>query len=137
MSILFERRHEPLLPLRIFWRRWAVFVASATGLVLFSLLAGMVGYCYFEKMGAVDAFENAAMILSGIRPADALHTEAGKLFPAFSPSIPAWSLSPPPACWSSRWLTGCCIIFIWSPDAIHHECDRSVQPVRLTVLISP
>ncbi len=80
MSILFERRHEPLLPLRIFWRRWAVFVASATGLVLFSLLAGMVGYCYFEKMGAVDAFENAAMILSGMGPADALHTEAGKLF---------------------------------------------------------
>jgi len=31
-------------------------------------------------MGWVDAFENAAMILSGMGPVSILHTEAGKIF---------------------------------------------------------
>ena len=31
-----------------------------------SLLGGMAGYHYFEKMDWIDAFANASMILSGI-----------------------------------------------------------------------
>lgn len=52
------------------------------GLVLIGagLFLGMCGYRYFEGMGWVDAYVNAAMILSGMGPVTELKTEAGKLF---------------------------------------------------------
>jgi hypothetical protein len=40
----------------------------------------MSGYCDFEKLSFVDAYENAAMILSGMGPIDTLQTKAGKIF---------------------------------------------------------
>lgn len=40
----------------------------------------MAGYHVFEGMGWVDAFTNAAMILSGMGPANPLQTTAGKIF---------------------------------------------------------
>lgn len=50
------------------------------GLILFALLVGMMGYHYFESMPWVDAFANAAMILSGMGPLTILTTKAGKIF---------------------------------------------------------
>ena len=44
------------------------------------LLIGMAGYAAFEGMSAVDAFVNAAMILSGMGPVQPLGTPAGKIF---------------------------------------------------------
>ena len=41
---------------------------------------GMAGYRHFENMGWVDAFVNAAMILSGMGPVGTLNTDAGKIF---------------------------------------------------------
>lgn len=40
----------------------------------------MFGYHHFEKMSWIDAYVNAAMILSGMGPVEALHTSEGKLF---------------------------------------------------------
>lgn len=40
----------------------------------------MSGYSYFENMDLVDAYENAAMILSGMGPVDTITTVAGKIF---------------------------------------------------------
>ena len=40
----------------------------------------MLGYHFFEKMPWVDAFVNAAMILSGMGPMGALATTNGKIF---------------------------------------------------------
>lgn len=40
----------------------------------------MSGYMYFENMTAVDAFVNAAMLLSGMGPLTPLTTNAGKIF---------------------------------------------------------
>jgi len=45
-----------------------------------ALFAGMLGYHYLEGMTWMDAFANAAMILSGMGPLEHLHTEWGKLF---------------------------------------------------------
>jgi len=45
-----------------------------------SLVVGMAGYHYLESMAWIDAFANAAMILSGMGPLETLHTSAGKLF---------------------------------------------------------
>lgn len=41
---------------------------------------GMIGYHTFENMSWVDAFVNAAMILSGMGPMGQLSTSGGKIF---------------------------------------------------------
>lgn len=40
----------------------------------------MIGYHHYEKMSWVDAYVNAAMILSGMGPVSNLQTTAGKIF---------------------------------------------------------
>ncbi|HET6906768.1 MAG TPA: hypothetical protein VFH52_07460 [Rhodanobacteraceae bacterium] len=77
----YERKHEPLLPWRDFLlRRVARSLALGLAVIAISLLAGMLGYRIAEHMGWLDAFLNAAMILGGMGPVDALHTSGGKVF---------------------------------------------------------
>jgi sterol desaturase/sphingolipid hydroxylase (fatty acid hydroxylase superfamily) len=77
----YEHKHEPLLPWRVFLlRRVAKSLALGLGVIGISLLAGMLGYRIAESMGWLDAFLNAAMILGGMGPVDALHTSGGKVF---------------------------------------------------------
>lgn len=45
-----------------------------------SLMMGIIGYHYTEGMAWIDALLNAAMIMGGMGPVDALHTWEGKLF---------------------------------------------------------
>jgi hypothetical protein len=45
-----------------------------------SLVIGMVGYVGLAGMTAVDAFVNAAMLLGGMGPVNALPTDGAKLF---------------------------------------------------------
>lgn len=78
-----ERSHRPLPPRRVFFARVARSGLAATGLVAFSLGMGMAGYHHFEGMAWIDAFVNAAMILSGMGPVGELHSAAGKLFAGF------------------------------------------------------
>ena len=49
-------------------------------MVALSLLAGMAGYHYFEHLAWLDAFANAAMILSGMGPLAQPQTPSGKMF---------------------------------------------------------
>ena len=76
----YESRNQPLAPVqRYVWRLVAsVFIAIL--LIGGSLFAGMWGYAHFEGMSWLDAFLNAAMILSGMGPVETLKTSAGKLF---------------------------------------------------------
>ena len=76
----FERRRQPLLNRAAFIKRMAASFGVAAILLGLSLLAGMTGYWYFENMPWVDAFANAAMILSGMGPLTQLRTSGGKLF---------------------------------------------------------
>ena len=76
----YESRHQPLLPRREFLQRLARNFAAASFLVGLSLGVGMVGYHCFEGMAWIDAFANAAMILSGMGPLGPLQTWGGKLF---------------------------------------------------------
>jgi hypothetical protein len=55
-------------------------LAVGGAVVLFSLFVGMAGYRYFEDMGWLDAYLNAAMILSGMGPLASPKTDAGKFF---------------------------------------------------------
>jgi hypothetical protein len=50
------------------------------GLIAVSLVAGVAGYAMTEHLGTLDAFLNAAMILSGMGPLNIPGTVAGKVF---------------------------------------------------------
>jgi hypothetical protein len=76
----FERRTDPLLPRRRFWRRIVRTALAGALLVALALGLGMVGYHITEHMSWLDAFANAAMILSGMGPLATLQTPAGKFF---------------------------------------------------------
>ena len=76
----FESKHQPLLSRKAFAQRVARNFGAASLLIVLSLLAGMAGYHYFEEMAWIDAFANAAMILSGMGPLEPMKTWGGKLF---------------------------------------------------------
>jgi hypothetical protein len=76
----FEARHQPLLNRAAFFRRLARHFLASVLLIGGSLLGGMAGYRYFEGMSWIDAYANAAMILSGMGPLAQLETFGGKLF---------------------------------------------------------
>ncbi len=77
---MYEHRKQPLLPRRAFYARLVRSAAFAFLIVLGALGIGMAGYHTFEGLSWLDAFVNAAMILSGMGPLAPLHTSAGKLF---------------------------------------------------------
>jgi len=76
----YERMSQPMLSRRRFLRRLAGSVSVGLALIALSLLAGMVGYHWFVGLGWIDAYENAAMILSGMGPVATPETSSGKLF---------------------------------------------------------
>ena len=77
---MFEQRKKPLLPRRAFYLRVARSFALALAITLVSLSIGMAGYHGFEGLSWLDAFLNAAMILSGMGPVAQIQTSPGKLF---------------------------------------------------------
>jgi hypothetical protein len=77
---IFESRGQPLAPRSSFAMRLAHNALWSLGVVVIWLLVGMLGYCGFEGMSLVDAFVNAAMILSGMGPVQTLNTDGGKIF---------------------------------------------------------
>jgi hypothetical protein len=54
--------------------------AVALALLSLSLLLGMAGYAYFEHLPWRDGFLNSAMLMGGMGPVDAPHTDGGKVF---------------------------------------------------------
>ncbi len=77
---MYERRSQPLISRGLFARRVARSLAAGASIITVSLSAGMLGYHWLEGMPWIDAFANAAMILSGMGPLDPLRTDGGKLF---------------------------------------------------------
>jgi hypothetical protein len=76
----FEHRSEKVISRHRFARRMGRAVALWLALVIVALVIGMAGYAWTEGMSAVDAYVNAAMILSGMGPIGELKTTAGKIF---------------------------------------------------------
>jgi hypothetical protein len=71
---------RPLPSRREFAHRLLKNFAVAAILIGLSLLAGMAGYHWLERMPWLDAYTNAAMLLSGMGPLDSPKTAAGKVF---------------------------------------------------------
>ncbi len=77
---MYERRKQPLAPRRIFYARLGRSAVVAAGIVIGAVGIGILGYRVLENMSWLDAFLNAAMILSGMGPVGPLQTPGGKLF---------------------------------------------------------
>jgi hypothetical protein len=82
-AVRFEGKHEKVIPVQRFaWRMLGAFVLWLM-LSVGGLAIGMAGYALTEGMSLIDAFLNAAMILSGMGPTSELKTTGGKLFAGF------------------------------------------------------
>jgi hypothetical protein len=78
--IRFEHARQPLVTRQVFLLRLAANVAVALALIALSLFAGMAGYHFLGGLAWLDAFLNAAMILSGMGPVDVLTDGGAKFF---------------------------------------------------------
>lgn len=76
----YEKKHEPIATRAVFHDRLTRNGFWSLATVVLSLLIGCGGYMFFEGMGVLDAFTNAAMILSGMGPVAPLTTSGGKVF---------------------------------------------------------
>jgi len=79
----FERWHEPLLPRAAYVSRLMRSALAAGSLIAGSLLIGMLGYHWVGRLGWLDSFLNASMILTGMGPVDRMVRPAAKLFASF------------------------------------------------------
>jgi hypothetical protein len=80
---MYENRIDAPLARAMFRRRLLLHTGIAVGLIAFSVGLGMLGYCKFERLDAMDGFLNTAMLLGGMGPVNAPVTPAGKLFAGF------------------------------------------------------
>jgi hypothetical protein len=80
---VFEHHTQPLATPVEFTRRMLRFGLVTAGIILFSLVIGILGYHYLESLSWLDSLLNAAMILGGMGPVNPLQTNAGKLFASF------------------------------------------------------
>jgi len=80
---MYERHSAHLLTRTQFVLRLIKHGLIVSSLIGVSLLAGMAGYRYIAGLSWIDAFLNAAMLLGGMGPVDAMHTDAAKLFAGF------------------------------------------------------
>ena len=69
-----------LPPRHLFLKKLLFNILLGFFIMAISLILGMMGYHYFEKMSLIDAYVNAAMILSGMGPLSPLETASGKIF---------------------------------------------------------
>jgi len=76
----YEKRHEPVAPRYKFRSRLLFNLVLGVVVIAAGLAIGMAGYQYFAGMGAVDAFLNSAMILSGMGPIGELTSDGAKIF---------------------------------------------------------
>jgi len=76
----FERRGQPVASRRTFIARMLVAIGMWVTLTVVGLAIGIAGYGYLENMSFIDAYVNAAMILSGMGPVGELKTAGGKVF---------------------------------------------------------
>ena len=75
-----ERRHPKLASPQLYRKRLVRSFTFGVYMVVISLAAGIAGYMFFEGLSLLDAFENAAMILSGMGPLHDPKTVGGKIF---------------------------------------------------------
>ena len=69
-----------LAPRTVFYARFRRAAVYAFALVATTLAIGMLGYRALEHMSWLDAFHQAAMLMSGMGPVVDIRSTAGKIF---------------------------------------------------------
>jgi hypothetical protein len=69
-----------ILPRKDFLKRVFNYSLFALVLLVISVGIGVAGYHYLANLAWIDSFYNAAMILTGMGPVNALSTERAKIF---------------------------------------------------------
>jgi len=77
---MYEPKIHPPITSGRFVIRMLLHAAAVVFLLAVSIIIGMVGYEYFEQLPWRSAFLNSAMLLGGMGPVDAPHSDEGKLF---------------------------------------------------------
>ncbi|HTF05108.1 MAG TPA: hypothetical protein VK826_13865 [Bacteroidia bacterium] len=80
---MFEHRKAPLIPTHEYVRRILRNFLYGLGIILFSLLLGVLGYHFICDLPWVDSILNSSMILAGMGPVDIMTTDSAKLFASF------------------------------------------------------
>ncbi len=80
---MYEHRAQPLISTGAYLKRQAFHFLIAAGMIGGSLLMGMAGYHWLEKLSWIDSLVNASMLLGGMGPVSAIQTDAGKIFASF------------------------------------------------------
>jgi hypothetical protein len=76
----FEPKNAPLAPLRKFGARVASSALFALALVAAMLGVGMAGYHWIAELSWLDAFHQAALLLSGMGPVETMSSASAKVF---------------------------------------------------------
>ena len=76
----YEHISQPVAQLPRYLRRQLRSLGVGMLLIAVALFGGMLGYHKLVGLTWIDAYENAAMILSGMGPLAAPATDAGKIF---------------------------------------------------------
>ena len=76
---MFEHKREKLISNNKFRNRLLKIFLIDLGLLIFSLLVGVIGYHVLDDLSWVDSFVNASMILGGMGPVDVLKNDASKI----------------------------------------------------------
>lgn len=77
---MYEHHSKKLLPMRQFVFRLLNHGVAVAGLMAVSLAFGIAGYMHWARLGRVDAFLNAAMLLGGMGPVNELPSRSAKVF---------------------------------------------------------
>jgi len=77
---MYEHRKEPLASKAVFFSRVLKNIVVALFIIAVCLAIGVAGYHYTADMSWLDAFHNAAMILSGMGLVDHVSSDTGKIF---------------------------------------------------------
>src|SRR5512139_175863 len=77
---MLERRHDKLASRKIFARRLALSLLTASALGSVALSIGILGYHWIAGLDWVDSLLNASMILGGMGPVNQLTTDGAKIF---------------------------------------------------------
>src|SRR5262249_23049580 len=91
---MFERRHQPLLPVPLFVARMGKTLAIAVAIDVVFLLAGALGFRQFEGLDWPDALLNAGLVVTGNGPITRMQTAPGKVFLLVSAAVISVVLAP-------------------------------------------
>ncbi len=80
LKLKLEHRKQKVVPFSLFLIRLLRFSVFAIALIILSVGFGVLGYHHFAKLGWLDSFHMACLILTGMGPVAEMRTSGAKIF---------------------------------------------------------